>query len=153
MAIYAKWLAGGAGIARAARLFRLRMKWDNGSIYLAKYADMFDFDVLKLDSFSPQSFIGGLHAAEENGYHVFLCDSLSHFWTGKDGAWYFVDIAQKRHKDQMGGWKEFRTRAARGYSWRGTAAARTRASTRPRSPATSRWTRCGQAKASKCSST
>jgi hypothetical protein len=39
---------------------------------------------------------------------VFLCDSLSHFWTGKDGAWDFVDMAQKRHKDQMGGWKEFR---------------------------------------------
>jgi len=75
---------------------------------LSKYADLFDFDVLELDSFSPQSFIDGLHAAEENGYNVFLCDSLSHFWTGKDGAWDFVDMAQKRHKDQMGGWKEFR---------------------------------------------
>jgi hypothetical protein len=75
---------------------------------LSKYADLFDFDVLELDSFSPQSFIDGLHAAEQNGYNVFLCDSLSHFWTGKDGAWDFVDMAQKRHKDQMGGWKEFR---------------------------------------------
>jgi hypothetical protein len=63
---------------------------------LSKYADLFDFDVLELDSFGPQSFIEALHAAEANGYSVFLCDSLSHFWTGKDGAWDFVDMAQKR---------------------------------------------------------
>jgi AAA domain len=75
---------------------------------LSKYADLFDFDVLELDSFSPQSFIETLHAAEQNRYSVFLCDSLSHFWMGKDGALEFVDMAQKRQKDQMGGWKEFR---------------------------------------------
>src|SRR6266851_9490374 len=54
---------------------------------LSKYADLFDFDVLELDSFSPESFIEAVHAAEQAGYDVFLCDSLSHFWTGKDGAW------------------------------------------------------------------
>ena len=75
---------------------------------LSKYADLFDFDVLELDSFSPESFIEALHAAEEAGYDVFLCDPLSHFWTGKDGAFDFVDMAAKRHKDQMGGWKDFR---------------------------------------------
>jgi AAA domain len=75
---------------------------------LSKYADLFDFDVLELDSFSPESFIEALHAAEQAGYDVFLCDSLSHFWTGKDGAFDFVDMAAKRHKDQMGGWKDFR---------------------------------------------
>lgn len=75
---------------------------------LSKYADMYDFDVLELDSFSPEAFIDALHAAEQGGYAVFLCDSLSHFWTGKDGAFDFVDMAQKRHKDQQGGWKEFR---------------------------------------------
>lgn len=75
---------------------------------LSKYADLFDFDVLELDSFSPESFIDALHAAEQAAYDVFLCDSLSHFWTGKDGAFDFVDMAAKRHKDQMGGWKDFR---------------------------------------------
>jgi hypothetical protein len=69
---------------------------------------VFDFDVMELDSFSPDSFITALHAAEQAGYDVFLCDSLSHFWTGKDGAFDFVDMAAKRHKDQMGGWKDFR---------------------------------------------
>jgi energy-coupling factor transporter ATP-binding protein EcfA2 len=75
---------------------------------LSKYADLFDFDVLELDSFSPQTFTDALHAAEQAGYDVFLCDSLSHFWVGKDGAFDFVDMAQKRHKDQQGGWKDFR---------------------------------------------
>jgi energy-coupling factor transporter ATP-binding protein EcfA2 len=75
---------------------------------LSKYADLFDFDVIELDSFSPQTYVEALHAAENAGYDVFLCDSLSHFWTGRDGALEFVDMAGKRSKDNMGGWKEFR---------------------------------------------
>jgi AAA domain len=75
---------------------------------LSKYADVFDFDVIELDSFSPQTFVTALHAAEGAGYDVFLCDSLSHFWTGRDGALEFVDMAEKRTRDNMGGWKEFR---------------------------------------------
>jgi hypothetical protein len=75
---------------------------------LSKYADVFDFDVIQLDSFAPKMFVTALHAAEDAGYDVFLCDSLSHFWTGRDGALEFVDMAQKRNKDNMGGWKEFR---------------------------------------------
>jgi energy-coupling factor transporter ATP-binding protein EcfA2 len=75
---------------------------------LSKYADLFDFDVLELDSFSPQTFVASLHAAEEAAYDVFLCDSLSHFWMGKDGALEYVDAAKKRSKDQMDAWKTFR---------------------------------------------
>ena len=75
---------------------------------LSKYADIFDFDVLELDSFNPQTFTSSLHAAEAAGYDAFVCDSLSHFWMGKDGALEFVDMAQKRHKDQQGGWKDLR---------------------------------------------
>jgi energy-coupling factor transporter ATP-binding protein EcfA2 len=84
---------------------------------LSKYAgepipgmpgEVFKFDVMELDSFSPDNFMKALKAAEDGGYKVFDCDSLSHFWTGKDGALEFVDMAAKRHKDNMGGWKEFR---------------------------------------------
>ena len=75
---------------------------------LSKYADVFDFDVLPLDSYSHQNFIGAHNAAEEAGYDVFITDSLSHFWMGKDGALEFVDMATKRHSDKMGGWKDFR---------------------------------------------
>jgi energy-coupling factor transporter ATP-binding protein EcfA2 len=75
---------------------------------LSKYADIFDFDVMELDSFSPESFVSALHAAEAAGYDVFICDSLTHFWYGKDGAHDFVEMAQKRQRDQQAGWKEFR---------------------------------------------
>jgi energy-coupling factor transporter ATP-binding protein EcfA2 len=75
---------------------------------LSKYADLFDFDVCELSSYSPTAFIGTLREAEKGGYSVFITDSLSHFWVGKDGALEFVDMAAKRYKDNMGGWKEFR---------------------------------------------
>jgi ABC-type oligopeptide transport system ATPase subunit len=75
---------------------------------LSKYADLFAFDVVEMDSFSHENFMAALNAAGAAGYSVFLCDSLSHFWIGKDGALEFVDSASKRYKDNMGGWKEFR---------------------------------------------
>jgi energy-coupling factor transporter ATP-binding protein EcfA2 len=75
---------------------------------LSKYADLFDFEVIEMDSFSPDNFMASLRAAEAAGAAVFCCDSLSHFWTGKDGALEFVDLAAKKYRDNMGGWKEFR---------------------------------------------
>lgn len=77
---------------------------------LSKYADIFDFDVIELDSCSPQNFLAALKAAEDAGYAAFITDSLSHFWMGKDGALEFVDVAAKRSssRDGMAGWKEFR---------------------------------------------
>lgn len=74
---------------------------------LSKYADLFNFDVIELDSYSPENFISVMDAAEEAKYDVICCDSLSHFWMGKDGALEFVDMASKKHRDGMGGWKDF----------------------------------------------
>ena len=82
---------------------------------LSKYADLFEFDVIELDSFHPTNFLAALKAAEDAGYHAFCCDSLSHFWVGKDGAMEFVDnaltVARARSRngkaDDMAGWKEF----------------------------------------------
>lgn len=93
-------LAGGGKIAA--------VDTEHGS--LSKYADRFTFDVIELASFSPERFLECLHAAEEAKYAVFCCDSLSHFWMGKDGALEFVDVARKRSssRDDMAGWKEFR---------------------------------------------
>ncbi len=75
--------------------------------------DHFEFDVEELSDYSPEIFVDRLTEAEEAGYAVFLCDSLSHFWMGKGGALEFVDNAAKRQKqngngDGMSGWKDLR---------------------------------------------
>src|SRR5688572_27032747 len=62
----------------------------------SKYSDVFEFDVLELDSFSPQTYIAAINAAAEAGYRVLIIDSLSHAWTGKEGALDQVDRVAKR---------------------------------------------------------
>lgn len=51
---------------------------ENGSA--SKYADRFDFDVLNLTDFHPNTFISAMHAAVEAGYDVIVVDSLSPAW-------------------------------------------------------------------------
>lgn len=73
----------------------------------SKYADLFDFDVLELESFSPARYVEAIHAAEQAGYDVLLIDSLSHAWMGKDGALEMVDRASKRFQNnKYAGWGE-----------------------------------------------
>ena len=62
----------------------------------SKYADLFEFDVLELESFAPQEYIAAIKDAEANGYECIVIDSLSHAWTGKDGALEQVNNANKR---------------------------------------------------------
>jgi hypothetical protein len=62
----------------------------------SKYSDQFEFDVLELDTFSPQTYIEAIQAAEEAGYNVLIIDSMSHAWTGKEGALDQVTRATKR---------------------------------------------------------
>lgn len=63
----------------------------------SKYADLFEFDVVELESFHPTQYIEAIHAAEQAGYDVLVIDSLSHAWMGKDGALELVDKAAKRN--------------------------------------------------------
>ncbi len=79
----------------------------------SKYADESDqnvpaFDTLELDSFHPQRYIDAIHEAEAVGYDVLILDSLSHAWTGKDGALELVDRAAKRTQsgNSFGAWRE-----------------------------------------------
>jgi hypothetical protein len=62
----------------------------------SKYAGLFAFDVLELDTFSPLTYVEAIHAAEKGGYEVLVIDSLSHAWMGKEGALEQVDKAAKR---------------------------------------------------------
>ena len=64
---------------------------EHGSASL--YADMFDFDTVQLDSFSPENYERALHEAELGEYGVVIIDSLSHAWAGKDGILEIVDKA------------------------------------------------------------
>ena len=51
----------------------------------SKYADIFEFDTMELDTFHPQTYIDAIHEAEEAGYAVLVIDSLSHAWSGTGG--------------------------------------------------------------------
>ena len=65
------------------------------------------FDVLELDTFGPPTYVQAIEAAEGAGYDVLLVDSLSHAWTGKDGALEMVDRAAKRHQgNNFAGWRD-----------------------------------------------
>lgn len=64
----------------------------------SKYADLFNFDVLELESFAPRMYVDAIRAATSEGYDVVVIDSLSHAWMGKGGALEMVDAAQRRSK-------------------------------------------------------
>lgn len=62
----------------------------------SKYADVFDFETLELDTFSPETYVQAIEAAENAGFDAIVIDSLSHAWMGKDGALEQVDKAAER---------------------------------------------------------
>ena len=74
----------------------------------SKYADLFDFDVLELDSFHPDRYIAAIGEAAKAGYSVVIIDSLSHAWMGKDGALELVDREAQRSqsKNTYVAWRE-----------------------------------------------
>jgi len=74
----------------------------------SKYADTFQFDVLELDSFDPDSIPELIKSAAEAGYAVLIFDSLSHFWTGKGGELDQVDniTARSRSGNSFAAWRE-----------------------------------------------
>ncbi len=72
------------------------------------YSDKFNFDVLELETFSPQLYINAIEAAEAEGYAVIVIDSLSHAWEGEGGALDLVDKAAKRSQsgNSFTAWKD-----------------------------------------------
>ena len=74
----------------------------------ALYADEFEFDVLNLDTFSPEVYVRAIQAAEAAGYDVLIIDSLSHAWAGKDGALEQVDRVARRMQSNntFAAWRE-----------------------------------------------
>lgn len=74
----------------------------------ALYADDFEFDVLNLDTFSPEVYVQAIRAAEQAGFDVLVIDSLSHAWAGKDGALEQVDRVARRMQSNntFAAWRE-----------------------------------------------
>jgi hypothetical protein len=74
----------------------------------SKYADIFEFDVLELDSYDPLHLIELINETVEQQYRVLCIDSLSHFWIGKDGELEKVDRAARRMQtpNSFAAWKE-----------------------------------------------
>lgn len=62
----------------------------------SKYADLFAFDVLALDTFAPDTYVAAIECVTREGYDVIVIDSLSHAWMGKEGALEQVDKSAKR---------------------------------------------------------
>lgn len=64
------------------------------------YADDFAFDVVELEDHHPANYIKAITAADQMGYEVLIIDSLSHAWSGKNGALELVDKATKAQASQ-----------------------------------------------------
>lgn len=60
-----------------------------------KYADIFNFDIVELEDFSPLTYAAFCKLVEAEGYDVGVIDSLSHAWMGKNGALEQVDKRSK----------------------------------------------------------
>ena len=74
----------------------------------SKYSDLFDFDVMEPETFNPKTYIDAIQAAEEAGYDVLILDSLSHAWSGKEGALEQVDKVARRSQsgNNFGAWRD-----------------------------------------------
>jgi hypothetical protein len=74
----------------------------------SKYADLFEFDVLELDSYDPVRLMELIDDAANKQYGVLCIDSLSHFWVGKDGELDKVDRAARRMQspNSFAAWKQ-----------------------------------------------
>lgn len=63
------------------------------------YADRFKFDVLQMaPPYHPDRLVEALDSAQQAGYGVVVCDSLTHFWSGPGGTLEIVDQAAGRFK-------------------------------------------------------
>lgn len=59
---------------------------------------IFDFQTVDLDNYDPENYIAAIMAAQHEGYHGLVIDSLSHAWNGAGGI-----LDQKNKLDARGG--------------------------------------------------
>ena len=109
-------LVGPSGSGKTFTALTLARHLTDGTVALidtehgsaSKYADKFAFDVMELTSFHPDKYVQAIREAEQAGYAVLIIDSLSHAWSGKDGALEQVDhaVARSRSSNSFAAWRE-----------------------------------------------
>lgn len=110
-------LAGPAGAGKTMTALKIATALANGGEIAvidtergsaSKYADLFSFDVMELDSYHPDKFVQGIQEAEAAGYAVLVIDSLSHAWNGPGGLLEIVEGITKRSqsKNSFNAWSE-----------------------------------------------
>jgi hypothetical protein len=74
----------------------------------SKYCDLFEFDVLEIDSFHPDNYVEAMKAAEKAGYGFLIIDSTTHEWNGKGGILELHEAAvqKSRSKNSYTAWAE-----------------------------------------------
>lgn len=78
---------------------------ENGSS--AKYANQFEFDILRLPNYSIKTYIEALDFAASKGFDVVIVDSLSHAWAGKGGALEQAELAKAKYAgNKFAGWAD-----------------------------------------------
>ena len=72
-----------------------------------KYADLFNFDIVELEEFHPNTYIAAIEMFEAAGHAVIVIDSLSHAWAGKRGVLELHDDATKasRSDNSWAAWR------------------------------------------------
>lgn len=96
-------LAIGAGMLDAGQKMGV-IDTERGSASL--YSDIFSFDVIELDDYSPRKYIEAMQMLVREGYNVIVIDSLSHAWSGKGGALEMANTAQRRGKNSFTAWAD-----------------------------------------------
>lgn len=78
---------------------------ENGSA--VKYGGDFHFDVMELTDHHPKTgYVEAIQAAAQAGYPVLIIDSLSHAWSGKNGALELVDRKARSSNNAFSGWRD-----------------------------------------------
>jgi len=73
----------------------------------SKYADLFEFDVIELQSYEAENYTRAIAAAAQAGYTCLVIDSLSHAWNGTGGMLEQVDNASARAKgNSYAAWRD-----------------------------------------------
>lgn len=74
----------------------------------SKYSDIFDFDVIELEDFHPDTYIEAIRLAEKSGYDILVIDSTTHEWNGKNGILelHEATVQKQRTKNSYTAWAE-----------------------------------------------